>query len=119
MELLQKRLAELARVLVEWANPARLYLLSNYLLNHVNQNETLLIQQEIVDLQRNIPETQAGKELRHNLLELLALQRAAESINLDDQDKKELTMRRRQVKDQMRNLELSWGDRFKKLFGLF
>ncbi|KAH6905956.1 P-loop containing nucleoside triphosphate hydrolase protein [Coprinopsis sp. MPI-PUGE-AT-0042] len=95
------------------------YLLSNYLLNHVNLNETLLIQQEIVDLQRNIPETQAGKELRHNLLELLALQRAAESINLDDQDKKELTMRRRQVKDQMQNLELSWGDRFKKLFGLF
>ncbi|KAH6903466.1 P-loop containing nucleoside triphosphate hydrolase protein [Coprinopsis sp. MPI-PUGE-AT-0042] len=93
------------------------HLLSNYLLNHVNQNEALLIQQEIVDLQRNIPATQAGQELRYTLEELLKLQKAATLKKLDEQESKDLAMKQAKLKEQVGALKLSLGDRFKKFWG--
>jgi hypothetical protein len=79
--------------------------------------DAMQIQKEIVDLEKSIPATEAGKELRYTLAELLRLQKAAEGNPLDEKSRQELEEKSAQVKKQLKALKLSFSERFKSFFG--
>jgi hypothetical protein len=79
---------------------------------------TLQIQKEVVDLQMSIPATQAGRELRLSLEQLLALNEKDQANALDEEERRRLKAIRAQVKKQTKALKLSFNDRLKSFFGL-
>ncbi|KAH6879631.1 P-loop containing nucleoside triphosphate hydrolase protein [Coprinopsis sp. MPI-PUGE-AT-0042] len=80
--------------------------------------EVMQIQKEIVDLERSIPATQAGRELKYTLAELLKLQKAAQANAFDEQVKKEFDAKMTLAKKQLKSLKLSFGERLRIFFGL-
>ncbi|KAH6905909.1 hypothetical protein BKA70DRAFT_1430326 [Coprinopsis sp. MPI-PUGE-AT-0042] len=78
----------------------------------------LLIQKEIVDLERSIPATEAGQELRYTLQELVNLQRAEQANALDEAGKRELAHQIALAQRQIKQLKMPLSDRFKRFFGL-
>jgi hypothetical protein len=81
------------------------------------QRESLQIQEEIVDLQKSIPATEAGKELKYTLKELLRLQKESEANSLDEMRMQQLQEKKALVKKQIKDLRLSLGERIKGWFG--
>lgn len=77
----------------------------------------LQIQEEIVDLRKSIPATQAGMELKYTLDEILTLNKKAQANALDEEEKSRLKAKRAQAKKQAKSLKLPLSDRFKKFFG--
>lgn len=82
------------------------------------EQDVLRIQKEIVDFEKSIPATKAGQELKYTLEELLKLQKASMSDDLDERERQELEKKQKQLKGQISTLKLSLGEFFKKFFGL-
>ncbi|KAH6905960.1 hypothetical protein BKA70DRAFT_1225277 [Coprinopsis sp. MPI-PUGE-AT-0042] len=75
----------------------------------------LLIQKEVVDLERSIPETEAGQELRYTLQELVNLQRAEQANALDEVGKRELAGQISLAQKQIKQLRMPLSEWFKSL----
>jgi hypothetical protein len=88
------------------------------------EERTLRIQNELVDLQRYIPETDAGKTLRYTLEQLLAMQKKVakdlqaqgdpESIAKLDENRNQIRTTLRQIQD----LQVTIPRRVMSFFGL-
>ncbi|KAH6880595.1 hypothetical protein BKA70DRAFT_1343197 [Coprinopsis sp. MPI-PUGE-AT-0042] len=70
----------------------------------------LLIQYELVEWQRSIPATEAGKELKSNLEKILEMQRKGTGNQADEKMKRELAAK---VRKQIRKLEVPLGERIR------
>ncbi|KAH6880587.1 P-loop containing nucleoside triphosphate hydrolase protein [Coprinopsis sp. MPI-PUGE-AT-0042] len=82
------------------------------------KEEVLQIQKEVVDLEKSMPATQAGRELKYTIEELLRLQKAAQANPSDEESKRGLEAKRALLKTQAKALKLPFGERFKAFFGL-
>ncbi|KAH6880600.1 P-loop containing nucleoside triphosphate hydrolase protein [Coprinopsis sp. MPI-PUGE-AT-0042] len=95
------------------------HLLSTHLalLDQKLSSEILQIQTEVVDMEKFIPETDAGRELKYTLAELLKLQTAAKENALDEDGKEEMAKKVLQLKQQMQAMKVSLGDRIRRFLG--
>ncbi|KAH6880597.1 P-loop containing nucleoside triphosphate hydrolase protein [Coprinopsis sp. MPI-PUGE-AT-0042] len=80
--------------------------------------DPLLIQYELVEWQKTIPKTQAGKALRSTLKEILKLKEQVEANNLDEKMRGELEAKKKSLQQQIGQLNLSMGERIVGFFGL-
>ena len=71
--------------------------------------ESVLIQKEIVELQKIIPQTKAGEELRYTLQQILEKQKGRESVPKEDRDA---------LVRQISQLKVPLSVRFKALLGV-
>ena len=97
------------------------------IINHILKNnrvEFLRIQEELLELQKIIPETDAGRTVRYTLEELreqlLAEERTANMGNgqLRQKELEEIRKRMRETVDDIRKLRVPLGERIKRFFGL-
>lgn len=76
----------------------------------------LQIQKELVDLQRSLPETKAGKELRHSLQQLLSMEtEMAKGGN--PEGKATLAAKKQKILQQIRDLQIPLSRRILAFFG--
>ncbi|TFK28448.1 P-loop containing nucleoside triphosphate hydrolase protein [Coprinopsis marcescibilis] len=83
---------------------------------HLMVAETLKIQDEIVVLEKSLPATSAGQELRYTLQELMELQKAALKNVHDEERKKAIEEKMKQLGDQVSGLKMSFSERFRRFF---
>ena len=97
------------------------------IINHILKNdriEFVRIQEELLELQKVIPETDAGRTLRYTLEELreqlLAEERTANMGNgqLRQKELEEIRKRMHETVDDIRKLRVPLGERIKRFFGL-
>lgn len=79
--------------------------------------DVLQIQKEIVDMEKYIPATEAGRQLKFTIEELIKLQKASHASTLDETGKQELEQKTKLLKDQLATLKLSLGQRIRDFFG--
>ena len=97
------------------------------IINHILKNvriEFVRIQEELLELQKVIPETDAGRTLQYTLEELreqlLAEERTANMGNgqLRQKELEEIRKRMHETVDDIRKLRVPLGERIKRFFGL-
>jgi hypothetical protein len=76
----------------------------------------LQIQKELVDLQRSLPETKAGKELRHSLQQLLSMETEMAKDG-NPEGKATLAARKQKILQQIRDLQIPLSRRILAFFG--
>ena len=79
------------------------------ILSSSSNDSALLIQKELVDLQRSLPETKAGAELRYTIQQLLNLQKG--NVNSEEE-----AVVYRKLKKQMNALSIPFGRQLLRLF---
>ena len=89
-------------------------------LGRVQEHErTLRIQEELVDLAKILPATEAGKELKYTLEEIMEHQkRALAGDNLTQQQIEAHKQKIATIASQIKQLKLSFSQRLLKFFGL-
>ncbi|KAH6905959.1 hypothetical protein BKA70DRAFT_1500183 [Coprinopsis sp. MPI-PUGE-AT-0042] len=78
----------------------------------------LKIQQEVVDLERSVPATEAGRELRYDLKVMLRAKTDALRTVLDPVEKKKLEEEKGAIESQIKELKLTSTERMKVLLRL-
>ena len=83
------------------------------------EQRVLLIQKELVDLAKMLPATEAGKELKYTLEEIMEHQkRALAGDNLTQQQIEAHKQKIATIASQIKQLKLSFSQRLLKFFGL-
>ncbi|TFK28455.1 hypothetical protein FA15DRAFT_61719 [Coprinopsis marcescibilis] len=83
-----------------------------------SHDEALALQKELVELDKSIPMTGAGKELKYTLKELAEIQKQAASDETDPRKKEELRKKMVIVQQQIKELNIPFSDRLKSFLGL-
>ncbi|KAH6884301.1 hypothetical protein BKA70DRAFT_1166516, partial [Coprinopsis sp. MPI-PUGE-AT-0042] len=79
--------------------------------------QPLQIQREIVDLRKSIPATQAGRELKYTLEEVLKLKKKAQVHGLDEKGKQELEVKKVILEKQIKALKMPLTERIWEFIG--
>ncbi|KAH6905902.1 hypothetical protein BKA70DRAFT_1291452 [Coprinopsis sp. MPI-PUGE-AT-0042] len=80
--------------------------------------QPLLIQYELVEWHRTLPTTQAGKELRSTLQEILELKKRAEAGKMDEKMRRELEAKKASLRKQLKTLKLPLSQRIRGALGI-
>ena len=105
------------------ADPSSVWEIINRILKN-DRAEFVRIQEELLELRRIIPETEAGRTLLHTLEDLrkrlLAEERTANMGDgqLRQEELEEIGKRMRETVDDIRKLKVPLSEKFKKFFGL-
>ncbi|KAH6880840.1 P-loop containing nucleoside triphosphate hydrolase protein [Coprinopsis sp. MPI-PUGE-AT-0042] len=109
-----KPLLDIGAQLFSVKQPQDREVIMDYLIHALHENEdkkwVLRIQKEIVDSEKNISRTRAGKELKYSLEQLLTYQKEVQANTLDERGKQELDAKMARAKKQLKALKVPFSE---------